>query len=146
MNNLFREFWCRHVVVGFRPLHFATVLVFRRKSGVSTVFHSSKVERNAVTLQYNAVPILFESPWTAAWAAVQIRGCFAMADQFVIASQRAGTFQAGERLTAVASNFYGGYWLPPGKSRPEKSTGRMPEVEPMVVLSEAFGWLSSQAE
>jgi hypothetical protein len=76
-------------------------------------------------------------------AVAEIRDCFSMADQVVTAAQKAGTFQAGERLTVVGSDFYGSYWLPPGVNRREKDAGHKSHARPLEVLTEALGWLTS---
>jgi len=78
-------------------------------------------------------------------AAATIHDCFSIADQVVRAAQSVRCFHAGEYLTVVGSDFYGGYWLPPGESRPGKDTGRKDplDVKPIEVLTEALGWLTS---
>jgi hypothetical protein len=69
-----------------------------------------------------------------------IRNCFSLADQIVSAAQGLGRFGAGEHLTVVGSDFYGSYWLPPGKTRREKDVGHK---DPLEVLTEVFHWLTS---
>jgi hypothetical protein len=78
-------------------------------------------------------------------AAAQIRDYFSIADQAVKAAQRAGRFQAGERLTVVGSDFYGSYWLPPGRVSPREACGsQVPlHAKPLEVLAEALGWLKN---
>jgi hypothetical protein len=73
-------------------------------------------------------------------SAATIHFCFSMADQVVSAAQSAGRFQAGEGLTIVGSDFYGSYWLPSGKVRRRKGADRK---DPLEVLTEALGWLTS---
>lgn len=69
----------------------------------------------------------------------EIRDCFSMADQIVVAAQRVGRFKSGQQLMVVGSDFYGGYWLRPGESgRGEHESGK----EPLDVLSEAHQWLT----
>jgi hypothetical protein len=72
--------------------------------------------------------------------AARIRDCFSLADQVVKATQGMPGFRAGERLTVVGSDFYGGYWLPPRGSLCEKDPG---PNGPLEVLTEALEWLTS---
>ncbi len=71
--------------------------------------------------------------------AVTIRDCFSMTDQIASLAQTAGLLQAGERLTIVASDFYGSYWIPPGESRRGEVNGR---EGPLKVLTEVLDWLT----
>ena len=73
-------------------------------------------------------------------AKANIRNCFSLADQIVPAAQGMGQLEAGEHLTVVGSDFYGSYWLPPGKTRREKDMGHK---DPLEVLTEVFHWLAS---
>jgi hypothetical protein len=72
-------------------------------------------------------------------AAATIRDCFSMADQVVTAAQNVGMFQPDERLTVVGSDFYGSYWLPPGKSRRGEASGHK---GPLQVLTQTLHWLT----
>jgi hypothetical protein len=69
----------------------------------------------------------------------KIRDCFSLADEVVAAAQAVGRFQPAERLTIVASDFYGSYWLPPGKTDRNKGEGFN---RPVGVLAEALRWLT----
>ncbi len=77
--------------------------------------------------------------------AATIRDCFSIADQIVRVAQSVESFPAGEHLTIVGSDFYGSYWLPPGKTRLGKDLDRQGslDVKPQEVLTEALGWLTS---
>ena len=78
-------------------------------------------------------------------AAAQIRDCFSIAERVVAAAQEVGRFKADERLTVVGSDFYGSYWLPPGKSRRRKDAsceGPL-DIKPHEVLNESLGWLTN---
>lgn len=81
-------------------------------------------------------------------AKASIRECFFIADQIVDAAQASAGFQAGEPLTIVASDFYGSYWLPPGKRCraehwPEHPSCFLREFgnRPSQVLSLSLDWL-----
>jgi hypothetical protein len=81
-------------------------------------------------------------------AAATIRDCFSTADQVVRAAQSVGSFQPGEHLTIVGSDFYGSYWLPPGESRRGKDAGPKDSLDdkPLAVLTGALNWLTSYRE
>ncbi len=70
--------------------------------------------------------------------AAKIRGCFSLADAIVRAATTVRKFGAGDRLTIVASDFYGSYWLAPGQGWREEIIG---SKGPADVLSEVLGWL-----
>jgi hypothetical protein len=72
-------------------------------------------------------------------SAAKVRDCFSMADQVVTAAQNVGMFQPDERLTVVGSDFYGSYWLPPGKSRRGEASG---DKGPLQVLTQTLHWLT----
>jgi hypothetical protein len=73
-------------------------------------------------------------------AAARIRDCFSLVDEIVPATQVVGRFQPGERLMVIGSDFYGGYWLPPGKSRQKTDKNSM---SPAHMLTEVLQWLTS---
>lgn len=76
--------------------------------------------------------------------AATIRECFSIADQVVRAAQSVPSFQAGEHLTVVGSDFYGSYWLAPGESRREDTDRSDPlRVSPQEALTAALSWLTS---
>ena len=77
--------------------------------------------------------------------AAKIRDCFSVLNQVVAAAQRVGRLQAGERLTVVASEFYGGYWVPPGEHRQWKDE-LWNHRKPLQVLAEALEWLTNYPE
>jgi len=70
--------------------------------------------------------------------AAKIRDCFSLADAIVLASKTVGRLAAGDRLMIVVSDFYGGYWSPPGENRREYETF---SKDPAVVLTEVLHWL-----
>lgn len=72
--------------------------------------------------------------------AANVRDCFLLADKIVLAAQTAGRLQASDRLMIVASDFYGSYWSPPGKSHREKDAAFK---GPADVLTEVLRWLRS---
>lgn len=72
--------------------------------------------------------------------AAKIRECFSMADRLVDQAERIGNLTGNGRLTVVASDFYGSYWLPPGRERPKLDEGR---ENLTVVLKEASDWLAA---
>jgi len=72
-------------------------------------------------------------------AAATVRDCFSMADQIASLAQTVGRFQAGKQLTVVGSDFYGSYWLPPGKTRRGEASGHK---GPLNVLTQTLDWLT----
>jgi len=74
--------------------------------------------------------------------AAKIRECFLLADKIVEAAQTSEHLRGrSARLTIVASDFYGGYWLPLTVS---SKHGKAPEWQlesPAKILSEALEWL-----
>jgi hypothetical protein len=72
-------------------------------------------------------------------SAAKVRDCFSMADQVVTAAQNVGMFQPDEHLTVVGSDFYGSYWMPPGKSRRGEDSG---DKGPLQVLTQTLHWLT----
>ncbi len=74
-------------------------------------------------------------------AAATIRDCFSMADKIASLAQTIGRFQAGKQLTVVGSDFYGSYWLPPGKRRQRNYEG---SKGPLKVLTQTLQWLRRQ--
>jgi len=72
-------------------------------------------------------------------SAAKVRDCFSMADQVVTAAQNVGMFQPDEHLTVVGSDFYGSYWMPPGKSRRGEASG---DKGPLQVLTQTLHWLT----
>jgi hypothetical protein len=78
-------------------------------------------------------------------SAAQVRDCFLIADEVVKTVRQVDTFKAGERLTVVGSDFYGSYWLPPGRIRRRKDEHREDRLHlrPMAALTKALGWVKS---
>jgi hypothetical protein len=74
--------------------------------------------------------------------AATIRDCFSMADRIVPAAQSTGRFQAGERLTIVASDFGGSFWLLPGEKLENWREKVRSNEGPSVVLTQALDWLT----
>ena len=72
-------------------------------------------------------------------SAAMVRDCFSMADQVVTAAQNVGIFRPDEHLTVVGSDFYGSYWMPPGKSRRGEASG---DKGPLQVLTQTLHWLT----
>ena len=71
-------------------------------------------------------------------ATSQVRDCFSLADEIVSAAATVGKLTAGERLTIVASDFYGSCWFEPWQNRPkiiQRSTG------PVEIMADALHWL-----
>jgi hypothetical protein len=104
---------------------------------------------NSYALQYylvrGAFRMFLHLGWGGAYmddeaAKINIRNCFALADQIVPATQGVGRFRAGEHLTVVGSDFYGSYWLSPGNSHREKNVGHK---DPVAILTEVLNWLVS---
>ncbi len=77
---------------------------------------------------------------------VLVNECFALARQLVEAVEevvRSGRLRPEDRLTVVASDFSGGFWVPPGRAQGAKgpsSRGPWPQRNPKVVLNEAIKW------
>jgi len=76
-------------------------------------------------------------------AAATIRDCFSIADQIASLAQTVGRFQAGKQLTVVGSDFYGSYWLPPGKRHRGNAVG---SKGPLKVLTQTLQWLRRQTK
>jgi hypothetical protein len=72
--------------------------------------------------------------------AIKIRDCFSLADKIVLLAINNVRFKKGERLTVVASDFYGSYWTLSG-GRPQKQEGE--SRGPAVVLNKVLLWLGS---
>src|SRR5437868_9182688 len=75
----------------------------------------------------------------------RIRDCFSVADQVVAAASTLGEGRLGGRLTIVVSDLSGSCWLAPGRGRRGKDTNpKGPlDVNPVEVLTEVLGWLTS---
>ena len=73
-------------------------------------------------------------------AAAAISDCFSKADQVALLAKTVGRFKGGDHLTIVGSNFYGSYWIPPGKRRRGQVEGR---DGALMVLTEAHDWLKT---
>lgn len=71
-------------------------------------------------------------------AAAQVRECFLLADQIVLATMTEG--KISDRLTIVGSDFYGSFWKAPGQSL---QTNPSPSMGPAHALAEALQWLRS---
>ncbi|HEY7157545.1 MAG TPA: hypothetical protein VH575_26555 [Gemmataceae bacterium] len=102
---------------------------------------------NSYALQYYLVHgvlgLFLHLGWGGAYMDVersttQIHDCFSLTDRIVMAVSTVGKLQQGERLTIVGSDFYGSYWLPPGKSRwgADEDSKR-----PVKVLTDVLRWL-----
>ena len=72
-----------------------------------------------------------------------IRNCFSVADRIVEATQSVEGFNNGKWLTVVGSDFYGSYWLLPGK-RPRNETKDEGRKRPLEMLNEVLTWLGAQ--
>src|ERR1035441_8409353 len=76
--------------------------------------------------------------------AAKIRDCFSKTDKIVQLLQGVESFQTGEHLTVVASDFYGGCWFPPRAiPREEEAVHKadMRHVSPLEMLTEVLDWL-----
>jgi hypothetical protein len=73
-------------------------------------------------------------------AASQIRECFSLADEIVPAAMTVRKVGAGERLTIVASDFYGTYWSASKESGQKERRG---SKGPAELLAEVLHWLKS---
>jgi len=71
-------------------------------------------------------------------AASKIRDCFSIADEIVPAAASMGKLVAGERLTIVASDFYGSYWFEPGEHRPKIIQH---SHSPAEIMADVLHWL-----
>jgi hypothetical protein len=71
-------------------------------------------------------------------AAAMVRDCFALADKIMTALQTA-RLQPDDLLMVVGSDFYGGCWSAPGRSRRGVAAG---PSAPVVVLAEGLQWLT----
>ena len=70
----------------------------------------------------------------------KIRRCFSLADQIVPAASKLGK---DDRLTIVASDFYGSHWSAPKQSRQNERSGANGPAE---VLAEALHWLTNPGQ
>ena len=104
---------------------------------------------NSYALQYylvhGALRMFLHLGWGGVYmdgeaATGQIRECFSLADRIIPAAQSIGRIQAGEYLILVGSDFYGSYWVSPGKNRRENDADRK---TPLEVLNEVLRWLES---
>jgi hypothetical protein len=72
--------------------------------------------------------------------ATKIQGCFSLADEIVLLVKNEARFEKGDRLTVVASDFYGSYWtLLRGRRQKQEADSRIPAV----VLNEVLHWLGT---
>ena len=106
--------------------------------------HSSNSYAIQYYLVYGSLRMFLHLGWGGMYmnpqeSAATVRDCFSMADQVVTAAQNVGMFQPDERLTVVGSDFYGSYWLPPGKSRRGEASGHK---GPLQVLTQTLHWLT----
>ena len=102
---------------------------------------------NSYALQYylvhDSLRIFLHLGWGGVYmnaqaAAAQIRECFSLVDEIVLAAKAVGRVATGDRLTIVASDLYGSYWSPSGEAPREKA---LDEKRPAAVLTEALHWL-----
>ncbi|KAF0155733.1 MAG: hypothetical protein FD159_2034 [Syntrophaceae bacterium] len=68
----------------------------------------------------------------------KIRECFSLADQIVLALKNLESLGEKDRFLVVVSDFYGSYWLPPGRSRHGRDAV---SEDPTEVLTEVLNWL-----
>ena len=71
-------------------------------------------------------------------ATSRVRDCFSLADEIVPAAASMGKLTAGDRLTIVASDFYGSYWFEPRENRP-KIIQR--SDNPAEIMADVLHWL-----
>ena len=104
---------------------------------------------NSYAIQYylvrGALRMFLHLGWRGVYSdaeadAAKIRDCFSLADKIVATTQTVGRLRPGDRLTVVGSDFYGSYWLPPGKSRRKRGED---SKTPADVLAEVLRWLTS---
>ena len=70
--------------------------------------------------------------------AAKIQECFSLADEIILAAKPVGRLVAGNRLTIVASDFYGSNWSPSGEAPREPDSNFK---GPAAVLTEVLHWL-----
>jgi hypothetical protein len=74
-------------------------------------------------------------------ATSNIRICFSLADKIVpVATMAAEKLTTCERLTIVASNFYGSYWFASGQARHKVKAS---SKSPVALMTEVLHWLES---
>jgi len=98
-------------------------------------------------LVYNVLRMFLHLGWGGVYmdaktTASKIHDCFSLANEIIPVAQQAGAILGGDRLTIVGSDFYGSYWLLPGKNRRDEVEGAK---GPVVVLTGALRWLQSGA-
>ena len=71
-------------------------------------------------------------------ATSKVRDCFSLADEIVAATASMGKLTAGERLTIVASDFYGSYWFEPQQNRPKIIQH---SHSPAEIMADVLHWL-----
>ena len=71
-------------------------------------------------------------------ATSKIRDCFSLADEIVPAAASMGKLMAGDRLTIVASDFYGSYWCEPRQNRHQIIQS---SNTPAEIMADVLHWL-----
>src|SRR5262249_6864016 len=102
-------------------------------------------------LVYHALRIFLHLGWGGVYMdakadAAKIRSCLSLAEEIMLASENGKTLFNTEKLTllntetltVVGSDFYGSYWLAPGKRRRPQGTD---SNIPAQILVEALKWL-----
>jgi hypothetical protein len=94
-------------------------------------------------LVHGSLAMLLQLAWGGVYMdpkveATKILDCFAIADRLVQAAALTPKLKRSDRLLLVGSDLYGSYWLPPGKSRPQRINVRN---SPLKVLLQAFDWV-----
>ena len=102
---------------------------------------------NSYALQYylvhDSLQMFLHLGWGGAYMdaqadAAKILKCFSLADEIILAAKPVDRLLAGDRLTIVASDFYGSNWSPPGEAPREQNSDFKC---PAVVLTEVLHWL-----
>lgn len=103
---------------------------------------------NSYALQYyvvrGALKMFLHLGWGGVYmdvvrATTHVRECFLLADEIVQGARATDSFSAPDRLTVVASDFYGSYWTPPG----EANRKQLADFErPVESLQSVIHWIS----
>jgi hypothetical protein len=95
---------------------------------------------------YGTLRLFLHLGWGGAYMdkeadAKKIRDCFLLVDEIVATARDVGRVPLGGRLLVVGSDFYGSYWLPPGKIRRGPDEAADDHKAPAEVLAEVRQWL-----
>ena len=124
----------------------------RTQVGDYVVLAHSGHGANSYAIQYYVIRgilrMFLHLGWGGAYSdaeadAARISVCFSLADRVIEAADRAGTLQAGEHVTIVASNYYGSYCSVPWESPQAKDFGFKGsfDLKPEEAMNKARRWL-----